>query len=69
VQATTGVAAAAGSAAGLVIAAPVAVVDQNTRENYGNEVESLTGPQSSKKASAGGKNCPPPTPPTKRCKT
>jgi esterase/lipase superfamily enzyme len=69
VQATTGAAAAAGSAAGLVIAAPVAAVDQNTRENYGNEVESLTGPQGRKKADAGGKNCPLPTPPTKGCKT
>jgi esterase/lipase superfamily enzyme len=68
VQATTGAAAAAGSAAGLVIAAPVAVVDQNTRENYGNEVESLTGPESSKKADAG-KSCLLPTPSTKRCKT
>jgi esterase/lipase superfamily enzyme len=69
VQATTGAAAAAGSAAGLVIAAPVAAVDQNTRENYGNEVESLTGTQSSKKANAGGKNCPLPKPNTKDCKT
>ncbi|UVK36537.1 alpha/beta hydrolase [Mesorhizobium sp. AR10] len=43
VQATTGAAAAAGSAAGLVISAPVAAIDQNTRENYGNQVESLTG--------------------------
>ena len=39
IQATTGAAAAAGSAAGLVIAAPVAVIDQNTRENYGGQVE------------------------------
>ena len=52
VQATTGAAAAAGSAAGLVIAAPVAVVDQNTNENYGNEVEFLTGTQISKRKNA-----------------
>jgi len=69
VQATTGAAAAAGGAAGLVIAAPVAAVDQNTRDNYGNEVESLTGQQSSKKADSGGKNCLRPTPPKKGCKT
>jgi esterase/lipase superfamily enzyme len=59
VQATTGAAAAAGSAAGLVIAAPVAVVDQNTRENYGNEVEGLTGSRGSKKTDASGKKCDP----------
>lgn len=47
VQATTGAAAAAGSAAGLVISAPVAAIDQNTRENYGNQVENLTGSPSS----------------------
>ena len=38
--ATTGTAAAVGNAAGLVLAAPVAVVDQNTRDNY---AEHLTG--------------------------
>ncbi|RUX28853.1 alpha/beta fold hydrolase [Mesorhizobium sp. M7A.F.Ca.US.011.01.1.1] len=69
VQATTGAAAAAGSAAGLMIAAPVAMVDQNTRENYGNEVEALTGPQSSQKTNAGGKNCALPAPSTRKCKT
>lgn len=41
VTATAGVAAVAGTAAGLAIAAPVAVVDQNTRENYVNQVGSL----------------------------
>lgn len=69
VQATTGAAAVAGSAAGLVIAAPVAAVDQNTRENYSNEVEALTGPQSRKPANAAGKKCLLPTPTTKGCKT
>lgn len=56
IQATTGAAAAAGSAAGLVIAAPVAVIDQNTRENYGRQVNTLAGSQNSQKAKAG-KNC------------
>ncbi|RWF50214.1 MAG: alpha/beta fold hydrolase [Mesorhizobium sp.] len=56
IQATTGAAAAAGSAAGLVIAAPVAVIDQNTRENYGRQVNALAGSQNSQKAKAG-KNC------------
>lgn len=41
--ATTGAAAAAGNVAGLVLAAPVAVVDQNTRDNYAAHVESLAG--------------------------
>ena len=41
VAATAGAAAAAGTVAGLAIAAPVAVVDQNTRENYANQVGEL----------------------------
>jgi len=41
--ATTSTAAAAGSAAGLILAAPVAIVDPNTRDNYATEVEGLTG--------------------------
>ncbi|MFI0844205.1 alpha/beta hydrolase [Mesorhizobium sp. IMUNJ 23232] len=41
VAATAGAAAAAGTAAGLAISAPVAVLDQNTRENYANHVDSL----------------------------
>ena len=40
VTATAGAAAVAGTAAGLAIAAPVAVVDQNTRDNYANQVGS-----------------------------
>ncbi|MCV3210718.1 alpha/beta hydrolase [Mesorhizobium sp. YC-39] len=56
VQATTGAAAAAGSAAGLVISAPVAAIDQNTRENYGNQVENLTGSPSSQ-ANNANKGC------------
>jgi esterase/lipase superfamily enzyme len=41
VTATAGVAAAAGTTAGLVIAAPVAVLDQNTRDNYADHVGAL----------------------------
>ncbi|MEI5682084.1 MULTISPECIES: alpha/beta hydrolase [unclassified Mesorhizobium] len=41
VAATAGAAAVAGTAAGLAIAAPVAMVDQNTRDNYANEVGAL----------------------------
>ena len=47
--ATTGTAAAAGSAAGLILAAPVAVVDQNTRDNYAEHVGALGGPRSGAK--------------------
>ncbi|TIT01408.1 MAG: alpha/beta fold hydrolase [Mesorhizobium sp.] len=67
IQATTGVAAAAGSAAGLVIAAPVAAVDQNSRENYGNQIGTLTSSQISQKSSAG-KECVGSAPSTKDCK-
>jgi esterase/lipase superfamily enzyme len=41
IAATTGAAATVGSAAGLVIAAPIAAVDQDTRENFGNHVDAL----------------------------
>jgi esterase/lipase superfamily enzyme len=41
VTVTAGVAHAAGTAAGLAIAAPVAVIDQNTRDNYATHVGSL----------------------------
>jgi esterase/lipase superfamily enzyme len=40
---TTNVAAAAGSAAGLVLTAPVAVLDADSRDNYANHVNGLTG--------------------------
>lgn len=53
--ATTGAAATAGSVAGLVLAAPVAVVDQNTRDNYAAQVGSLTGTGSTQ--STAPKNC------------
>ena len=68
VQATAGAAAAAGNAAGLVVAAPVAVVDQNTRENYGNQVNALAGSQNTQKAKAGSKVCIVSARSTKDCK-
>jgi esterase/lipase superfamily enzyme len=43
--ATTGTAAAAGNAVGLIVAAPVAVVDADTRDNYGSQLDAL-GPKS-----------------------
>ncbi|EJT00953.1 hypothetical protein RCCGE510_31696 (plasmid) [Rhizobium sp. CCGE 510] len=46
--ATTSTAAAAGSAAGLILAAPVAVVDADTRDNYAGQVSGLTGPVGTK---------------------
>lgn len=39
--ATTGTAAAAGNAAGLLLAAPVAIVDANTRDNFSSQLEAL----------------------------
>ncbi|WP_245425485.1 alpha/beta hydrolase [Phyllobacterium brassicacearum] len=64
--ATTGTAAAAGNAAGLILAAPVAAVDQNTRDNYADQIVTLRG------AKGGGKrtarvDCGAKTSPTKRC--
>ena len=44
VSATTGVAHTVGTAAGLVISAPVAVIDPNTRQNYHDHIEALTAP-------------------------
>jgi len=41
VSATAGLAATAGTAAGLALSAPVAIIDQNTRENYGDQFNSL----------------------------
>ncbi|MGU3494869.1 alpha/beta hydrolase [Xanthobacteraceae bacterium A53D] len=43
VQVTTGAASTVGHAAGLVLSAPVAVVDAHTRENMGAQMESLGG--------------------------
>lgn len=42
--ATTGTAAAAGNVAGLILAAPVAVIDADTRDNYAGNVTGLFGP-------------------------
>lgn len=39
--ATTGTAAAAGNAAGLLLAAPVAAVDADTRDNFSSQIEAL----------------------------
>jgi esterase/lipase superfamily enzyme len=64
--ATTGTAAAAGSAAGLILTAPIAVVDQDTRDNYANQVAGLSGLKSGTKKIAG-KDCSAGLPPTKRC--
>ena len=50
---STGAAATVGSAAGLIVAAPVAIVDPNTRKNYNSNVEAL-GSQISDSASATG---------------
>lgn len=44
--ATTETAAAAGNVAGLVLAAPVAVLDRNTRDNYANHLDDLGGASS-----------------------
>lgn len=44
VAATAGAAHTVGTAAGLVISAPVAIADHNTRENYGDHVKALIPP-------------------------
>jgi esterase/lipase superfamily enzyme len=41
-QTTAGATAAVGHAAGLVVAAPVAIVDQDTREQYGDQVDAFS---------------------------
>ncbi|MBK3745866.1 alpha/beta hydrolase [Paraburkholderia aspalathi] len=45
--ATTGTAAMAGNAAGLILAAPIAVVDADTRDNYGSQLDALGPPKTS----------------------
>ncbi|MGB6177522.1 MAG: esterase, partial [Methylocella sp.] len=42
VETTAGAAASAGHAAGLVVAAPVAIVDPLTREQFGDEVDAFS---------------------------
>jgi esterase/lipase superfamily enzyme len=53
IAASTGAAATVGAAAGLVVAAPVALVDPKTRKNYNDNVEAL-GDQVSDTAAATG---------------
>jgi len=67
-EATTGAAATAGSAAGLILAAPVAVIDPNTRDNYANQVGALTGQTQEKPRHVANVNCSeqPATPPCHR---
>jgi esterase/lipase superfamily enzyme len=50
VAATAGAASAVGTGVALAVAAPVAIVDQNTRENFGKQVESLSGASPSAKS-------------------
>ena len=50
--ATTSTAAAAGSVAGLILAAPVAVIDADTRDNYAGQVSGLTGSTDGKRRPA-----------------
>ncbi|OCP35344.1 alpha/beta hydrolase [Ensifer sp. LC163] len=52
--ATTGTAAAVGNAAGLVLAAPVAVVDQNTRDNYAGHLGGSAARTGGRAATTGG---------------
>lgn len=70
VATTAGVAHTVGTAAGLVVAAPAAIVDQNTRRNYVHHVETLAAPTGgtksdkadivcSEKSQAGAGQCPP----------
>jgi esterase/lipase superfamily enzyme len=49
--ATTSTAAAAGSVAGLILAAPVAVIDADTRDNYAGQVSGLTGSTATRRTS------------------
>jgi esterase/lipase superfamily enzyme len=48
--ATTGTAAAAGNAAGLILAAPVAIVDSDTRENFASQVDDALGAKAAKQS-------------------
>ena len=41
IHATTGVASTIGSTAGMIVTAPLAIVDANTRNNYGRQLEGL----------------------------
>lgn len=50
VAATAGAAKTVGTAAGLVVSAPVAIIDQNTRQNYAHHVGALIGPSRREKS-------------------
>jgi esterase/lipase superfamily enzyme len=52
VAATAGAASAVGTGVALAVTAPVAVLDQNTRENFGKHVEALAGATTSLKNKA-----------------
>lgn len=66
--ATTGTAAAAGGAAGLILAAPVAVVDQATRDNYGDQLSGTFGvSQNTTTKKAPAKDCSAGLASTRRC--
>jgi esterase/lipase superfamily enzyme len=41
IEATTGVASSVGKAAGVVVSAPIAIVDPRTRETFGDQVQDL----------------------------
>ena len=64
--ATTGVATAAGNVAGLVLAAPVAVVDQDTRDNYATHVGTVAGTSGTRPAATSDCDETRPTPSCKR---
>jgi esterase/lipase superfamily enzyme len=70
VSATAGVAGTVGAAAGLVVAAPIAVVDPTTRQNYGAHVQNVGGAIASPLASGGAPagTCPPGTPETSKAR-
>ncbi|MHC2296658.1 esterase/lipase superfamily enzyme [Rhizobium mongolense] len=55
--ATTGAATTAGKVAGLVLAARVAVVDQDTRDNYASHVGSVAGTGGARPAAVTVKHC------------
>ncbi|WEX79073.1 alpha/beta hydrolase [Sinorhizobium numidicum] len=57
VAATAGAAQTVGTATALVIAAPVAVVDQHTRQNYAHHVEALVAPSGQAAQSTTGAAC------------
>ncbi|WP_440271588.1 alpha/beta hydrolase [Ensifer adhaerens] len=57
VAATAGAAQTVGTAAGLVVSAPAAIVDQNTRQNYAHHVETLVGPSGGAKSTTTDREC------------